>query len=309
METAVKGVFAFFSGWRFPVFVLSVLLFSKLLLVGVLLAPTGSGDLAAFALDFKAWCFGYDPATGKLEIAYVAMIFVEPLLIGGITLFAWWGPLRQVARRPRLLAPWVAAGFVVVALATAAFGVLTRQEDARVAEFPAEELRTERPLASFSLVDQSGLKVSSEDLRGRVAVVTAVYATCGLTCPMILAQAKRVVAELAPEERSGMSVVAITLDPERDTPLVLAEMAKAQQVSAPLFRLLSGEPAAVNRVLDELGFARKRDPKTGVIDHANLFLVVDRGGRVAYSFTLGENQERWLVAALKRVLAEDRPRT
>ncbi|MNC96767.1 hypothetical protein D3C83_142260 [compost metagenome] len=61
--------------------------------------------------------------------------------------------------------------------------------------------------------------------------------------------------------------------------------------------------------LDALGVARTRDPETGVIDHANLFVLVDRDGRVAYRFTLGERQERWLVQALRLLLAERRTAT
>jgi len=64
-------------------------------------------------------------------------------------------------------------------------------------------------------------------------------------------------------------------------------MARLHGVSAPLFHLLGGEPAIVNRVLDGFGFKRNRDPKTGAIDHANLFVLMDRTGHVAYRFTLG----------------------
>jgi len=50
--------------------------------------------------------------------------------------------------------------------------------------------------------------------------------------------------------------------------------------------------------------ARQRDPKTGVIDHSNLFILVDRQGRVSYRLTLGSRQQQWLISALQVLLAE-----
>ena len=43
---------------------------------------------------------------------------------------------------------------------------------------------------------------------------------------------------------------------------------------------------------------------TRMIDHANLFLLLDREGRIAYRLSLGDQQERWLVTALQVLLRE-----
>ena len=72
-----------------------------------------------------------------------------------------------------------------------------------------------------------------------------------------------------------------------------------------LYHLVPGEPADVERLLDRMQIARARDPETGVISHANLFLLVDRNGRIAYRFGLGERQQRWLTSALKILLHEE----
>ena len=121
---------------------------------------------------------------------------------------------------------------------------------------------------------------------------------------MILAQARRVVDALTPEERAEVTVVAVTLDPARDDRKALAALAAAQGVAAPAWRLVTGEPARVEATLDAMGITRRRNPETGVIDHANLFLVIDRAGRVAYRFTLGDLQERWTASALRSLVAE-----
>ncbi len=117
-------------------------------------------------------------------------------------------------------------------------------------------------------------------------------------------QAKAAVATLNPEEQADVTVVGITLDPTNDTPARLRQMAEGQGVSAPRFRLGTGAPDMVEKVLDDLDVSRKRDPITGVIDHANLFFVVDRRGRIAYRLTIGDRQQQWLVAALRNLLSE-----
>jgi cytochrome oxidase Cu insertion factor (SCO1/SenC/PrrC family) len=53
-----------------------------------------------------------------------------------------------------------------------------------------------------------------------------------------------------------------------------------------------------------LQIARERNPQTGMIDHANLFIVLDRKGTIAYRFTLGEHQEHWLARALQLLTRE-----
>jgi protein SCO1/2 len=154
------------------------------------------------------------------------------------------------------------------------------------------------------LVNQDGETVDLAALRGRVVLLTAVYASCPMSCPLILGQAKAAIAAVPSELRGDLRVIAVSMDPAHDTPDVLAGLARTHQVEAPLYALVTGEPAEVERVLDDMGIARTRDPETGVIDHANLFLLVDRGGRIAYRLTLGERQRRWLTSALELLLRE-----
>jgi protein SCO1 len=121
---------------------------------------------------------------------------------------------------------------------------------------------------------------------------------------MIMAQARRAVAQLTEIEQEQVRFLAVTLDPESDDQAALASMALGQRVSTPMFHLLSGEPAAVNRALDDMGIHRVWNEELRRIDHTNQFIVLDRNGFLAYRFSLGELQERWLVEALKLLIAE-----
>ncbi len=122
---------------------------------------------------------------------------------------------------------------------------------------------------------------------------------------MIFAQLRNVTDSLSPAELKQLTIAAITLDPERDDVSRLAKLSDSQKVLLPTYQLLTGDAANVNRVLDDYGFIRRKDSQTGEIDHNNLFIVIDRGGRVAYTFTLGQTQQAWLIEALHKLLAEN----
>jgi protein SCO1/2 len=299
----------FFIGGGFPAFALWLLLFYEVLLVGVLLIPPGSSGPAAFAEEFRVWCFGFDPATGRTEWAYVMTMTVPQLMLGAMIALLWWEPLRGMLARPRALAGHAAAAAALAAAAASGLALFAAAEPSTgELPFPAEALRTAHRPPDFALINQANEEIDLSSLRGKVVVLTAMYATCPHTCPLIMAQSKRAVGELTAEELADLRVVAVTLDPARDSTEVLAGLAEAHGMEPPLYNLVTGRPDEVERALDDMGIARTRDPETGIIDHANLFLLIDRSGQVAYRFGLGERQERWLTSAL-RILLRESPET
>ncbi len=292
-----------FGGWRFPVVALSLLGFATLLSGAMLVVPPGDTSFHAFAQEFRAWCFGYDPSTGKAETAYVLMILSDPLLLGVVVVGVWWRPLKAVTLR--LAMPLVATtGLVVVGGAVAFAATWTPPQQGDALPFPAERLRTAIEPPQFTLTDQDGRRVSLADFSGEVVMLTGVYSTCGHACPLILQQAKRAVDALPPVARSRVTVLALTLDPANDTPQRMKVMAENYGMTPPQWRMLTGTPADVEPVLDRLGLERRRNDETGVIDHANLFLLVDPAGKIAYRLTLGDRQEHWLTTALEHLARE-----
>ena len=273
----------------------------------MLLAPQSVPGIGAFAEEFRLWCYREDPATGGIELAYMLMFLVQPALTCLFMAWIWSKPLKAAFRHERLatLPYFVGAAAAVVALLVALVGLGGTTTSAEL-PFPSEALRTEKPAPAVSLLDQDGQRVELASLEGHVVVVTGIYATCFHTCPLIMAELKRSLDALTPGERADVRVLAVTLNPEHDTREVLAQTAVRYQVKTPEFSLLSGPPSDVNATLDRLEIARTTDPMSGQINHANLFLLVDRRGKVAYRLTLGERQERWLVQALRLLTRESK---
>ncbi len=307
MNRASRAVERFFAGFAFPLLCLLVLASFALGTLALLLVPASDSGLGAFAEQFRVWCFGVPAAPGLTRSAAVAAVFVELFGLMLIIAWVWRRPLQRAwRRRDRRAVPVAGAAAVVFALC--ALGLFALVDPAKLPADPTvfqpRALRIAVPAPALSLVDHEGQPVELKAFEGRVVVLTAVYATCGLACPRILGQAKRVVARLTDAERAELVVLGVTLDPAHDTVEQLHRMAEAQGVRAPLYRLLTGGEAEVDAVLDRMEVQRRRDPKTGLIDHSNLFLLVDRQGRLAYRFTVDDLQERWMTEALRLLLAE-----
>lgn len=302
---AIEGkVSRFFEEGHFAAFAISLLLAYDLLLVGLLLAPGGETGVGALADELRIWCFGYNPASGRLEWAYVVAMLTPPVLLSVFFAFFWWDELLQLRAKPRLIVGYVASALVLVTLAGASFAYLAKPTVAGDLPFPAQALRTSILRPHLALTNQNEQFINLDDFEGKVVILTGVYASCGHTCPQILTQAKSAIARLSDAERVDLRVVAVTLDAENDSPGVLAMLARNHELEAPLYNLVTGEVAEVEKTLDAIGIARERDPETGVINHANQFILIDRAGKVAYRLGLGPRQERWLESALKILLAE-----
>jgi protein SCO1/2 len=233
----------------------------------------------------------------------MAMI-VPQFMIGAFIVFFWWGPLRELSRQPWVIARYLGAAALLVAGSATGFALSAGRAPTGELPFPAEELRTAYEAPQFALTNQLRETVSLGGFQGNVVILTAVYASCPHTCPAILSQTKAAIAELSPVERADLRVIAVTMDPESDSPDVLRELAKNHGMHSPLYHLVTGHPVDVERLLDRMEIARQRDAETGVISHANLFLLIDRDGRIAYRLGLGERQQRWLVSALRVLLRE-----
>lgn len=299
-----------FTGHVFAVFGLSFLFFVTSLLLVMLFAPVGETGFGAFAEDFKMWCFNYDPATGRVDVVYAAVMILNPLMLMGVVAGFWIDPLREALRKRRgsvALAVLSAATTVAVLVGGITLIDFSKSSTSNL-PFPAERLRTDMTPTDFTLQNQDGDTVRLSDLKGKVVLLTAVYANCHTACPTIITQAKSAVAKLTEAERENLTIVAITLDPQNDTRERLAATADAHQLEAPFFHFVNGDdPQVVEDLLDSYSFSRIKDPETGVIDHANMFVLIDAEGLIAFRLNLSDRHANWLTQGLRVLSRETLP--
>lgn len=298
----------FFTGAGFPAFILAATLLYEAFLGAVMLVPDGAGPFGAFAREFKVWCFDYDPRTGGMAWAAVWVMLLEPLFIAGLVAGLWRQAIRVLVTRAGILAHARAAlaGLGAAALAIGGMFVVGGGSDADepVPPFPGERIRTAIAPPDFSLSDQHGAAFGLGDARGRVVLMTGIYAYCSTSCPEILQEIQALQATLPAEVRERLSVVALSLSPEYDSDIMRQRIAEGYAQEYPHFRYLNGEPETMHDILTRLGFARVRDPRTGVITHTNLFILVDAQGRIAYRLSLDERLRPWLREAVHALAAE-----
>ena len=186
------------------------------------------------------------------------------------------GPGRTVLTSGTLL---VLTGLLAAGVRVA-HAVSAERFDPILGGLPAggEPRRLDREAPPLALRDQHGELVRLADLRGRSVVVAFAYRHCATVCPLVVYEvlnAQRQLAEARP------AVVLITLDPWRDTPSRLAEIAKAWQLPQDA-HVLSGSVEDVNRTLDAWQVPRSRDAATGEITHGEPVYLLDGAGHIRF---------------------------
>ena len=139
------------------------------------------------------------------------------------------------------------------------------------------------PAPEFSLTTQTGARLSLRDLRGKVVAVTFIYANCADTCPLLTAKLAGLQRRLGPDFGPGVFFASVTVDPEHDTPEVLARYAACYGAKPAGWAFLTGTAAQVRDVERQYGvFARKN--ADGDVDHTFLTSLIDGNGvlRVQY---------------------------
>jgi protein SCO1/2 len=122
---------------------------------------------------------------------------------------------------------------------------------------------------------------------GRVRIVTMFYASCPMACPLIIDALRTIDRKLDAREREALSILMVTLDPERDTPAALRELANRRGIDSSRWTLARVSPADTRKLAAALGI-RYRMLDDGSFDHSSVLVLLDEEGRVlARSTTLG----------------------
>ncbi|HET7404246.1 MAG TPA: SCO family protein [Usitatibacter sp.] len=105
-------------------------------------------------------------------------------------------------------------------------------------------------LGESVLTDQDGRRVrlEADAMAGRLVVIDFVYTTCTTTCPLQSALFANLQHRLGDRIGRDVALVTVTVDPVRDTPPRLKELAN-RFGARPGWTFLTGSPPAVEEVL------------------------------------------------------------
>jgi protein SCO1 len=147
--------------------------------------------------------------------------------------------------------------------------------------FAGGELNPPSATPDFTLLDQSGQEVSMAAQRGKIVLVTFLYTNCPDVCPLIAQNLNIALRELG-SKRQDARVLAVSVDPEGDTPKSVKAFAKAHHL-VPEFHYLTGTRSELEQVWKAYKVAAvARDPE--LVDHTAYTMLVDPSGkgRVVY---------------------------
>jgi protein SCO1/2 len=106
-----------------------------------------------------------------------------------------------------------------------------------------EELGVYGRVPDFALIERSGRQITRADLLGKVWIVNFFYTECPDTCPLQSAHMARLQDALAQEP--DVRLVSISVDPEHDTPEVLAAYAARYGADPDRWLFLTGPKDAI----------------------------------------------------------------
>lgn len=187
-------------------------------------------------------------------------------------------------RTRRGVVPSLALGVMLSGLASglAPAHSLKELED-KLAEREAYVQIVDRPAPPFALRDFAGSEVSLAGLRGKVVVLYFIYAGCPDLCPL---HSSKIADTQAKVNRTPMRAlvefVAITTDPEDDTPEILEAYGPARGLDPVNWVFLTGgadKPAVTSELLDSYGL--KFTPTgNGYQVHAAVTHLIDKSGNL-----------------------------
>lgn len=161
------------------------------------------------------------------------------------------------------------------------------------------------PIADFTLTAHTGQPVSLSDFRGKIVVLYFGYTYCPDVCPATMHELARAMRQLSPAQQEQIQVAMISVDPERDTPEVLANY---MDYFNPAFLGLTGAEAQLAAATTPLGIYYEREEGTVqsgyLINHTASVVVLDKEGhlRLLYPFdTPGEA----IAADLRQLLRKN----
>lgn len=166
----------------------------------------------------------------------------------------------------------------------------------------------ERHLVDFRLVERSGKTVTQADLTNRYLVVGFLHTSCSLTCLEVSRRLSEVQTLLAGPD--DVRLVSITVDPRTDTPELLSEFATKYGADPERWLFLTGEKAAVHRLVAasflDRGTEGPDNPIPGGFLNTERIFLVDREGRVRRHFNgLKSGVAQEVIDGLAQLRAED----
>lgn len=146
----------------------------------------------------------------------------------------------------------------------------------------------------FTLQSEAG-DVSLADFRDKVTIVYFGYTNCPDACPIGLGKISAALQKMEPEQSAQVQVLLISIDPEQDTPEILA---KYTAFFGKNFLGLGGTPEQIATVANnyKVLYQRVDMPDSGLeytVDHSSNTYIVGKNGVVRFIVSHSSNWKEY----------------
>jgi protein SCO1/2 len=146
---------------------------------------------------------------------------------------------------------------------------------------------------NFKLTDHNGKTRTLDDFKDKVVAVFFGYIFCPDVCPTTMGDLALVMKELG-ADAARVQVLFITVDPERDTPELLAKYVPGFH---PSFLGLYGDAEATQRTAKDFKIFYQKQPMSGggyTMDHSAGTYIYDTSGRLRLFAAYGQGAQKLL---------------
>ena len=130
----------------------------------------------------------------------------------------------------------------------------------------------------LALTDQAGAAATLDRYRGAPVLISMFYGSCPHVCPMLIATMQRYERELPEAQRGKLRVLMVSIDPARDTPAKLTEVAGRHRVDLGRWTLARTDAASVRKLAAVLNIQYRQLPD-GEFNHSTVITLLDADGR------------------------------
>lgn len=161
---------------------------------------------------------------------------------------------------------------------------------------------------SFNMINQDGEEVVfPDDFKGKYMVLGFIYINCPDVCPMITQNMKNVQSQLGNPD--DVQFVAVTFDPERDTPEELKKYKDMFKLDTN-FNFLTADTTTMSAFLDsvrvrtQISFTTESDTGEELyfINHSNKIMVLNRKAQLIYEYGGSMTNPNMITEDIKKVL-------
>lgn len=164
-------------------------------------------------------------------------------------------------------------------LLATAMGTVGCSSHAPAGTYHAADISSIMPALSFHLTGPGGQPITEQFVRGKTTILYFGYTHCPDECPTTLARLSGALRVLGPAA-DQVRVLFVSVDPQRDTPPVLAQYA---HYFAPQVEGASGTDAELTALTKRYRVAYRRDPPDAhgdyAVYHSSAVFVFDPEGR------------------------------